>query len=86
MIINTIIFAVLNILILLWWRYACEWTNSKQKFPARGHIVLFGLVGCVPIVNIVMLAVLCGVYGGMKATGDLKLKKNKFNKYWFDVE
>ena len=38
------------------------------------------------IVNIILFAVLIGFYLGLRAYDEIKLKKNKFNKYWFDVK
>ena len=84
--IGTIIIGILDILILVWWRCSCEWTDGETKFPTRGHVLLFSILALCPIVNLILLPVLAGVYIGLRVSDDIKLKKNKFNKYWFDIE
>ena len=76
---------VINFLTLLWWRNSCE-SYFDFKFPTRGHVLFLTLVSFIPILGLVMVPVLLGFYFGNRATGDIILKKNKFNKYWFDVE
>lgn len=80
------IVVIFNIVFLIWWRKCCEWKSNNIKFPTRGHIVLASLASIIPIANAILLAVIVGLYIGARECGDLRLKKNKFNKYWFDVD
>ena len=84
--IASIIIGILDILILIWWRCSCEWVDRKNKFPTRGHVLLLSIVAACPIANLVLFPVLIGIYLGLRFSDEIKLKKNKFNKYWFDIE
>ena len=86
LLIATIIFGLIDILILIWWRYSCEWVDGKNKFPTKGHILLFSILAACPIFNLVLFAIFTGIYLAERLTDGIKLKKNKFNKYWFDIE
>ena len=78
---------VLNIILLVWWRCSCEWCGFHHgiHFPTRGHTLILILIALIPIINIIELTVLAGVYIGMRLTEQLVLKENKFNKFWFDI-
>lgn len=80
------IIAILNIIFLIWWRTGTEWKCTNIKFPTRGHIVIIGITSFVPIANAILFAIIIGLYIGARESGDLKLKHNKFNKYWFDID
>ena len=79
LLIATIIFGLIDILILIWWRYSCEWVDGKNK-------LLFSILAACPIFNLVLFAIFTGIYLAERLTDGIKLKKNKFNKYWFDIE
>ena len=77
----------LCILLLIWWRTGCEWDKfSDVKFPTRGHSLLIIIASIVPILNICLLVGLIIIYIVNRTEDELHLKKNKFNKFWFDVE
>ena len=73
----------LTIIILLWWRLGC---TSHFKFPTRGHVLLLFIGSFIPIYNISQIVVIICFYFGLRISGELELKKNKFNKFWFDKE
>lgn len=84
--ISYIVTAIVNILIIVWWRCSCEWTEENSKFPTRGHVLLLSLLSLCPFANFGVFAILLGLYIGLRLTGEIKLKKNKFNQYWFDIK
>jgi len=72
---------------LIWWRHSCEWINEpKTKFPTRGHILLISITGLLPVFNLIFLSLLIVSFVNAKEDKELKLKNNKFNRFWFDVE
>jgi len=78
---------LLNLLILLWIRCGCEVdTRELYKFPSRGHIILLTLISFVPVVGALEFIVWLGVYISFRIEGNLTLKANKFNKYWFEID
>ena len=78
------VFILLNLILLLWWRYGV--IRPYYKFPTRGHIVLLMVAGCVPILNIAEFLILMVIYCIHRAEDDIELKESKFNKFWFDTE
>ena len=76
---------LLNVLILLWWRFSC-YNRYETKFPSRGHILLITLATFIPIFGIILCLIIIGIYIGARLAGEIHLKNNKFNKYWFDVK
>ena len=62
------------------------WKLSETKFPTRGHILFGGIIALIPIINIIILAFTIGFYIFGRTEQDIVLKKNKFTKYWFDVD
>ena len=79
------IVALLNFLILLYWRTSCVWSN-ENKFPTRGHILLIMLASLIPGMSFLVIAVMLGIFFGTLSVGELELKKTKFNHYWFDTD
>lgn len=77
---------ILNVILLIWWRYNCEWDYSTWKFPTRGHIVITFLVSLIPIIGLLLTLFLYIFYIMNRSDHYLYLKKNKFNKFWFDVD
>lgn len=78
---------LLNFLILLWIRLGCEVdTRELHKFPSRGHIVIFTLLSFVPMLGAIEFLVWLGLYIAFRLEGSVQLKRNKFNKYWFEVD
>ena len=77
---------ILNVILLTWWRYNTEWEDEDIKFPTRGHYVLLVILATVPILSLFEIGILGGIYGVHRSDDDILLKKNKFNKYWFDVD
>lgn len=78
---------LLNLLILLWCRLGCEIdTRTLHKFPSRGHIVIFTLLSFVPMLGAIEFCVWLGLYIAFRLEGSVQLKRNKFNKYWFEVD
>jgi len=77
--------ALLNFLILLYWRTSCVW-SYENKFPTRGHILLIMLASLIPGMSFIAIAVILGIFFGDLSVGELKLKKTKFNHYWFDTD
>lgn len=78
-------FIILNILFLVWWGKGCEWDYGHSKFPTKGHALLLIIASCVPILNILIFIGLLVAYLVGRIEGDLVLKENKFNKFWFGV-
>lgn len=77
---------LLNLLILIWCRFSCEVdSRTLHKFPSRGHIVIFTLLSFIPIFGAIEFCVWTVLYVSFRIEGSLKLKKNNFNKFWFDV-
>lgn len=77
--------ALIDFIILIWWRYSCT-SDFTIKFPTKGHILLCTLISLIPILGIIISCLLLGSYIGFRVTGNIHLKPNKFNKFWFDVE
>ena len=78
---------LLNLLILLWCRLGCEIdTSTLHKFPSKGHIVIFTLLSFVPMLGIIEFCVWLVLYITFRLEGSVQLKRNKFNKYWFEVD
>lgn len=78
---------LLNLLILLWCRLGCEIdTRTLYKFPSKGHIVIFTLLSFVPMLGIIEFCVWLVLYITFRLEGSVQLKRNKFNKYWFEVD
>ena len=84
---HIVYFAVIliNILFLIWWGKGCEWDYGDSKFPTRGHSLLLTIASLVPILNIIIFIILLVAYLVNLIEGDLVLRENKFNKFWFGV-
>lgn len=83
-----VITVVLTLCLLLWWRLAVEQDPSamiKTAFPQWGHVVIFFVGSFFPIYNFIQAAILLAIYVASRVDGDLKLKENKFNRFWFGV-
>lgn len=78
-------FILINILFLIWWGKGCEWDYGNSKFPTRGHSLLLIIASLVPILNIIIFITLLVAYLVNRIEGDLVLRENKFNKFWFGV-
>lgn len=77
---------LLNLFILLWWRYNCENDSTYlYRFPSRGYIVIFILLSIIPIVGAIEFCIFMALYISFRIGGYIKLKNNKFNNFWFDV-
>ena len=77
---------ILNFALLTWWRYSTEWDDDDIKFPTRGHYVLLVILAMVPIISWIEIIILGVQYGMHRNDGDIVLKKNNFNKFWFDID
>lgn len=77
--------AFINFITLIWWRYSCI-SDFTIKFPTKGHILLCTLISLIPILGIIITCVIIGIYIGLRFAGDIHLKPNKFNRFWFDVK
>lgn len=83
------IFILLNVLFLVWWRTSCEWKNyygEKRHFPTKGHMLLLTVASLCPILNICEFITLVIIYAVNRCDDAIVLKKNKFNKFWFDTD
>lgn len=76
----------LNFILLTWWRYNTEWDDNYTTFPSRGHYLLLLILAAVPIISWFEFVALCVIYCVHRSEDEILLKKNKFNKYWFDVD
>lgn len=79
---------IFTLLLLVFWRMCTEPCSvyCEGNFPTKFHIVLFFLLSLIPIVGIISFCVLLIVYILNRATDDLRIKKNKFTKFWFDLK
>lgn len=79
---------LLNLLLLVWWRRGTEWDTYGDEitFPSRGHVLLGFIFSLVPIWSAIQFVVLAIWYIIARCEGDIVLKKNKFNHYWFGIE
>lgn len=75
---------IFTLVLLVFWRTCTVYHESN--FPTKFHIVLFFLLSLIPIVGIVSFCVLLVVYISNRVTDDLRIKKNKFTKFWFDLK
>jgi len=76
---------IVSLILLIWMRCCCVFTENI-KFPTRGHIVLITLLSAIPIIGIITVAGMIAFYIGFRVTGDLRLKSNRFTKFWFDID
>ena len=88
---NSIIFwlyilpIIMNLAILIWWRYNCE-CDYSYKFPTRGHIVILFMTSLIPGIGLTQTFVFIIAYIWRRSDGVIRLKSNKFNKFWFDID
>ena len=83
-----IVVVVFTLCLLLWWRLGVENDPDamiKTTFPQWGHVVIFFVGSFFPIYNCVQALILLAIYIAFRVDGDLKLKENKFNRFWFGV-
>ena len=71
--------AIFTMFLLLFWRYCCE-----TKFPALGHFIIIVLFSFLPVLNWAIFIILIVVYSAGRLTGNISLRKNKFNKIFFN--
>lgn len=79
---------ICTLLLLVFWRYCTTWGYMKEdrKFPTLFHVVVLSLISLTPIVGMVIFGVLLSVYAVNRIDGDIKIKPNKFSKFWFDID
>ena len=80
---------ILNLLLLIWWRRGTRWDcyNADEiKFPSRGHILIGFAFSLIPIWSCIQFIILAIWYIVARIEGNIVLKGNKFNHYWFGIE
>jgi hypothetical protein len=77
---------IANLLLLIWWRRGCEWNYGDNKFPSRGHVLLGFVLSFIPVWSLIQFIIIAIWYIAVRCEGDVVLKKNKFNHYWFGVD
>lgn len=80
---------ICTLLLLVFWRYCTTWKGymkEDRKFPTLFHVVFLSLASLTPIVGIVIFSVLLAIYAVNRIDGDIKIKPNKFSKFWFDID
>ena len=72
---------IISVLILVWIRTSCD---TESNFPTRGHAIILSLTSLIPILNWIEAAILIGIYISGRVSGNITLKDNEFNKFFFD--
>ena len=79
---------VLTFVLLVFWRTCTEWDDDTDDvhFPTRLQILSITLLTFIPILGFIICLILIGIYTYFRMCDNLKIKKNKFSKFWMDVD
>lgn len=79
---------IFTLVLLVFWRTCTEQYPGcyESNFPTKFHIVLFFLLSLIPIVGIISFCALLAIYIANRIIDVLRIKKNKFTKFWFDLK
>lgn len=76
---------IVTFILLIWMRYFCKKRYDGSNFPTIGHIIIVTAATFIPIFGIIVSLFVLGFYIAWRVEGDLELKPNKFNRFFFDV-
>ena len=57
--------------------------GDRPSIANRGYCILWVTLSLIPYVNIVLMGTFFIIYIGERFVGDIELKDNKFNNFWF---